>query len=83
MDRKAALLKSVRHWPKKRGKSFYLKFLQGEKLTPMAAIAAHCYSCEGGESTGEPCSVDTCALRPLHPYRLNVPDNEVDTPDEP
>jgi len=49
----------------------------------MAAIAAHCYSCEGGESTGEPCSVSTCALRPLHPYRLNIADGEVDTPDEP
>ena len=54
-------LQSVKSWPKKSGKSDYLKYLNGETLTRSAAIRAMCYECIGGEDT-QPCIVETCPL---------------------
>jgi len=53
---------SVKGWPKKSGKSDYLKFLNGEALTRAGAIKAKCYECVCGEDT-QPCIVETCPLR--------------------
>ena len=55
-------LQSVHNWPKKSGKSDYLKFLSGKTLTRAAAIRAKCYECVTGEDT-QPCLVETCPLR--------------------
>ena len=55
-------LQSVKSWPKKSGKSDYLKFLNGEALTRAGAIRAKCYECVNGEDT-QPCVVETCPLR--------------------
>jgi len=54
-------LQQVKEWPRKAGKSDYLKFLNGNSLTRAEAIKAKCYECVGGEDT-RPCSIDTCPL---------------------
>jgi len=54
-------LQDIKKWPKKAGKSDYLRFLNGETLTRAAAIRAKCYECVTGEDT-LPCIVETCPL---------------------
>lgn len=60
----AQKIKAVEAWPKKAGKSDFLKFLRGERLTQRQAIKAKCYDC----CCGEPglCSVRYCSLQPFN-----------------
>ena len=48
-------------YPKKIGKAYYLKYLEGQSLTRDQAIKAKCYECVLGEDT-DPCLVNTCPL---------------------
>jgi hypothetical protein len=57
-------IKLVELWPKRPGKSDYLKFLHGERLTQRQAIRAKCYECCCGEPAT--CSVGHCALLPYN-----------------
>lgn len=54
-------IRNAKRMPKQKGKSAYLKFLSGEKVTRADAIFACCYECVGGEQT-KPCTAITCPL---------------------
>jgi len=52
------------------GRTQYLRFLHGEKLTHREAILAKCYDCDGGHSDGRyDCEVPSCSLRLFMPYK--------------
>ena len=61
-------IENVKCWPRKSGKSDYLRYLRGERLNRSESIRAHCYCCVGGESIDK-CLVETCSLLPYSPYR--------------
>lgn len=52
------------------GKSDYVKFLKGKRLSMAASIRATCYSCNNLDDK-EYCKVDNCPLSPYHPYNPN------------
>ena len=58
---------------KTRDRKYLLKYLSGEKLTPMQTIRAKCYECMGGFQDGKvDCGIDTCPnypYMPFNPYR--------------
>ena len=58
------------------GRTQYLRFLKGEKLTYKEAVLAKCYDCDGGHSDGRyDCEVPSCSLYPFMPYigrQLNI-----------
>jgi len=66
-----------KHGRKFKGRSEYLKYLEGKKLTPKQTMAAQCYLCMGYYSDG---GVD-CGLKicPMYPYMLYNPDRIVKT----
>ena len=51
----------VTKWPRKSGKTDYLRFLNGEQLTRSQALKAKCYECVTGEDT-KPCAVGHCPI---------------------
>ena len=51
----------VTKWPRKSGKTDYLRFLNGEKLTRAQVLRAKCYECVTGEDT-KPCIVGHCPI---------------------
>ena len=52
------------------GRTHYLQFLNGKKLTHKGSILAKCYECEGGYSDGRyDCELPACPLYPFMPYR--------------
>lgn len=52
------------------GKAFFDRHLSGQRLTPVEAIKANCYSCMGRYSDGKlDCNVPECPLHPFMPYR--------------
>ena len=56
--------------PTSAGRTQYLRFLQGEKLTYREALLAKCYDCDGGHSDGRyDCEVLSCPLRRYMPYK--------------
>lgn len=57
-------INAVEKWSKRSGKSDYLKFLNGERLTQRQSIKAMCYSCCCGEPSV--CSVQFCPLLPFN-----------------
>lgn len=65
-DMLAKQLKDVKHWKQQYGKSAYVKYLNGEKLTRSQAIAAKCYECNGNEAT---CYSVLCPLYPLTQFK--------------
>jgi len=57
-------IRAVEKWPRHAGKSDYLKFLNGVRLTQRESIKAMCFSCDP-EGT-ELCCVQYCPLRPYN-----------------
>lgn len=58
--------------PSSRGRTMYLKFLRGERLTASQAIIAKCFECCGGYVDGRAdCNVTSCPLYPMMPYRTS------------
>jgi F420-0:gamma-glutamyl ligase len=54
------------------GKTHYLRFLQGEKLTLKQSVIADCFICTAGFLDGKvDCSNPSCVLYPFMPYRKN------------
>jgi hypothetical protein len=54
------------------GKSEYLKYLNGERLSASQAIKSKCYDCMGWFADGrECCTSPECALFPFQPYNAN------------
>ena len=52
------------------GKTYLLKYLQGQALTMKQAILAECFSCGGYYADGrKDCHIPECPLYPFMPYR--------------
>lgn len=52
------------------GKSQYIKYLKGKRLTRSASIKAKCYECDGMGESGK-CDMDDCSLFPYSPYKAH------------
>ena len=52
-----------------KGQKQYENFEAGKPLTPMQAIKAQCYICNGGDEGGEDCLGVSCPLYQYMPYR--------------
>ena len=64
------LKKRAASWTNSRGKSTYLRYLDGERLTQREAILAKCAECCGGYQDGRlDCRMPACPLYPFMPYR--------------
>ncbi len=64
------LLRQSKRDPTSAGRTQYLRFLNGEKLTYREAVLAKCYDCDGGHSDGRyDCEVLSCPLRMYMPYK--------------
>ena len=50
-----------------KGRSQFLKFQRGERLTRGQSMKAKCYECNGLDESKTDCEVDTC---PMFPFRL-------------
>ena len=67
---KSLLIRQSKKDPTSAGRTQYLRFLQGEKLTYREALLAKCYDCDGGHSDGRyDCEVLSCPLRRYMPYK--------------
>lgn len=64
------LLRQSKRDPVSAGRTQYMRFLDGEKLTYREAVLAKCYDCDGGHSDGRyDCEVLSCPLRMHMPYK--------------
>jgi len=69
-EEKNRFLKQAEKDPASAGRTQFLRFLNGEKLTPKQQILAKCYDCDGGHSDGRyDCEVPSCSLHPSMPYK--------------
>ena len=67
---KHRLMKEYEGYPVSSGRTQYLRFLQGTKLTYMEAVHAKCVECCCGYADGrQDCGVPTCPLYGFMPYR--------------
>ena len=67
---KSLLIRQSKKDPTSAGRTQYLRFLNGEKLTYREAVLAKCYDCDGGHSDGRyDCEVLSCPLRIYMPYK--------------
>jgi hypothetical protein len=54
---------------KSAAKTIYLKYLNGDTLSPTQALKAHCYECMGYYADGNiDCEMPLCSLHPFMPY---------------
>jgi len=75
-EERAYLIKQCKQDKTSAGRTQYLRFLNGEKLTYREAMLAKCYECDGGHSDGRyDCEVPTCSLYPYMPYNGNYATN--------
>ena len=67
----ARRIKNVKEdWKTSTGKTHYLRYLAGKKLTRGQAIAAKCSECSNGYPDGKKdCLVPACPLYPWMPFR--------------
>lgn len=62
----------VEKWPTSAGKTHYLRFIDGEKLTMKQRIVANCAFCNCGYVDGrEDCKMPHCPFYELMPYNKN------------
>ena len=54
---------------KLKGQVEYEKFKRGERLTRRESMVAHCYQCNGFESSNEDCKGKSCPLYEYSPYK--------------
>ena len=67
---RSLLIRQSKKDPTSAGRTQYLRFLNGEKLTYREAVLAKCYDCDGGHSDGRyDCEVLSCPLRMYMPYK--------------
>ena len=66
---KHKLIKQYESYPTSSGRTQYLRFLRGEKLTYREGILAKCAECNCGYVDGQyDCGVLTCPLHQFMPY---------------
>lgn len=74
---KQRLIKEYAGYPVSSGRTQYLRYLQGEKLTYMQAVHAKCAECCCGYADGRvDCGVSTCPIYQFMPYRELLDDKE-------
>jgi len=61
------MLHSAINGKKRAGKTDFIKYLKGARLTRSQAIKAKCYDCDGMGDTGI-CDIETCSLYPFSPF---------------
>lgn len=67
---KVRLIKEYESNPVSSGRTQYLRFLHGEKLTYMEAVHAKCAECCGGYADGrQDCGIPACPLYQFMPYK--------------
>ena len=55
---------------KAKGKSEFIKYLEGDRLTPRQTILAKCYECTNFYADGRmDCKISDCPSYPYMPYR--------------
>jgi len=76
------LIANVRKWKTSAGKTRYLKYLTGEKLSYKQAITAKCAECRNGfeDGLGTDCGIQTCPLYPFSPWSLKPADKRAVKP---
>jgi len=68
--RKQQLIKEYESNPVSSGRTHYLRFLRGEKLTYMEAVLAKCAECNCGYIDGRyDCEIPACPLYQFMPYK--------------
>ena len=68
-EERTSLIRQTKKDPTSGGRTQYLRYLQGEKLTYKEALLAKCYDCDGGHTDGRyDCEVLSCPLRRYMPY---------------
>ena len=66
---KTLLTEQCKNWPTSSGKTQYLRYLQGVKLTHMEAVLAKCAECCCGYVDGRyDCEIPACPLYQFMPY---------------
>jgi hypothetical protein len=74
---KTRLIKEYESYPVSSGRTQYLRYLHGEKLTYMEAVHAKCAECCGGYVDGRyDCEIPTCPLYQFMPYKGQL-DHEI------
>ena len=69
-EEKTLLTKQCKSWPTSSGKTQYMRYLQGAKLTHMEMCLAKCAECCGGYVDGRyDCEVAICPLYQFMPYK--------------
>jgi hypothetical protein len=64
------LIEQYKSCPASSGKTHYLRYLKGERLTHRQAILAKCAECNGGYKDGRhDCKIPACALYLYMPYK--------------
>ncbi len=67
---KTRLLKEYATYPVSSGKTQYMRYLNGEKLSYMQMVVAKCAECNCGYEDGRrDCGVPTCPLYQAMPYK--------------
>lgn len=67
-------VEDVSTWPASSGKTHYVRYLKGERLTQRQAILAQCCSCLAGFIDGRySCEQPDCPLFPYMPYKKKRP----------
>jgi hypothetical protein len=71
------LINSCERWPTSSGRTQYLRFLHGEKLTYREQVLAKCAECLGGYVDGRcDCEMPHCPNYPSMPYKGKAEDIE-------
>jgi hypothetical protein len=79
MDNNAIRVRNAKEGKSSKGKSFYINYLSGKKITQRQAILSKCYECMGYYADGRrDCLMQDCALYPWMPYRGSEEDVVVD-----
>jgi hypothetical protein len=63
---------NIARLPSASGRSEFIKFFKGDRITLSESILAKCYECTGHYQDGrEDCGCDICPLHPYMPYNPN------------
>jgi len=74
---KSRLIKWAESWPTSSGRTKFLLFLQGKKLTYMEGALAKCAECNNGYLDGRyDCGRLECPLYQFMPYKGTLPKND-------
>jgi hypothetical protein len=69
-EKKHFLIKQYESCPASSGKTHYMRYLRGERLTHRQVGLAMCFECCGGYKDGRfDCHIPSCSQYPYRPYK--------------